>query len=91
LNCKTVGLESLVDLLNPLKLFPNSYESLTVPVYNTVGGPANSKIYYPIYVNGGLNSQLDSPTTSSQLVNTGVAVTERTLGSVVTGIGSTTI
>jgi hypothetical protein len=87
LNCKTVGLESLADLLNPLKLFPNSYASLTVPVYNTVGGPANSKIYYPIYVNDGLNSQLDSPTTSSQLVNAGVPVTGRTLGSVVTGIG----
>jgi hypothetical protein len=56
LNCKTIGLESLCDLLNPIKLFPNSYATLTVPVYNTVGGPANSKIYYPIYSNGGLNS-----------------------------------
>jgi hypothetical protein len=62
LNCKTIGLESLCDLLNPIKLFPNSYATLTVPVYNTVGGPANSKIYYPIYSNGGLNSNLTSPT-----------------------------
>jgi hypothetical protein len=62
LNCKTEGLESLCDLLNPQKLFPNSYETLTVPVYNTQGGPANSKIYYPIYSNGGLNSNLRSPT-----------------------------
>jgi hypothetical protein len=62
LNCKTVGLESLADLLNPIKLFPNSYQTLTVPVYNTVGGNANSKIYYPIYVNEGLNSQLREPT-----------------------------
>jgi hypothetical protein len=53
---------TLADLLNPIKLFPNSYQTLTVPVYNTVGGPANSKIYYPIYVNDGLNSQLASPT-----------------------------
>ena len=66
LNCKTVGLESLADLLNPLKLFPNSYSTLTVPVYNTIGGPANSKIYYPIYVNDGLNSQLRSPTAVQQ-------------------------
>ena len=66
LNCKTQGLESLADLLNPIKLFPNSYQTLTVPVYNTVGGPANSKIYYPIYVNDGLNSQLRSPTVSQQ-------------------------
>jgi hypothetical protein len=66
LNCKTVGLESLADLLNPIKLFPNSYKTLTVPVYNTVGGPANSKIYYPIYVNEGLNSQLRSPTAIQQ-------------------------
>jgi len=62
LNCKTAGIESLADLLSPIKLFPNSYQTLTVPVYNTVGGPANSKIYYPIYVNDGLNSQLASPT-----------------------------
>jgi len=78
LNCKTVGLESLADLLNPQKLFPNSYQTLTVPVYNTVGGNANSKIYYPIYVNEGLNSQLNSPTIGSQLVNAsaGKSVTE---------------
>jgi hypothetical protein len=71
LNCKTVGIESLADLLNPLKLFPNSYQTLTVPIYNTVGGPANSKIYYPIYVNDGLNSQLRSPTSIQQ---TGVVI-----------------
>jgi hypothetical protein len=65
LNCKTKGLESLVDLLNPLKLFPNSYQTLTVPVYNTIDGPANSKIYYPIYSNNGLNSNLLSPTAVS--------------------------
>jgi hypothetical protein len=66
LNCKTLGLESLADLLNPIKLFPNSYQTLTVPIYNTVGGPANSKIYYPIYSNDGLNSQLRTPTVIQQ-------------------------
>jgi hypothetical protein len=69
LNCKTAGIESLADLLNPKKLFPNSYLTLTVPVYNTLGGPANSKIYYPIYVNDGLNSQLRSPTAQNGVVN----------------------
>lgn len=77
LNCKTAGIESLADLLNPIKLFPNSYQTLTVPVYNTVGGNANSKIYYPIYVNEGLNSQLREPT-ARQLG-----------GTATTGIGST--
>ena len=67
LNCKTAGIESLVDLLNPIKLFPNSYQTLTVPVYNIIGGPANSKIYYPIYTNEGLNSDLRSPTVNQQI------------------------
>jgi len=43
-------------------MFPISYESLTVPVYNgTTGLPTNSKTYYPIYVNGGINLNIDSP------------------------------
>ncbi len=33
INCKTQGITSLADLLNPKKLFPNSYASLTVPIY----------------------------------------------------------
>jgi hypothetical protein len=66
LNCKIAGLESLADLLNPIKLFPNSYSTLTVPIYNSTGGTANSKIYYPIYVNEGLNSQIISPTSVQQ-------------------------
>ena len=37
LGCSTTGLESLADLLNIQKIFPNSYQSMTVPVYNTVG------------------------------------------------------
>lgn len=67
LNCKVRGLESLVDLLNPKKLFPNSYQTLTVPVYNTTQGPTNSKTYYPIYVNGGVNSNLTSPLVTNQI------------------------
>jgi len=58
LNCKTSGLESLADLLNPQKLFPNSYPSLTVPVYNASAGPTNSKTYYPIYEGGGVSSRI---------------------------------
>jgi hypothetical protein len=50
LNCKTQGLETLADLLNIKKLFPNSYETLTVPIYNAQPGlPTNSKTYYPIF------------------------------------------
>lgn len=39
LNCKTTGLESLADLLDPKKLFPNSYKSLTVPLYRDSNTP----------------------------------------------------
>lgn len=60
LNCATKGLSTLVDLLDPQKLFPNSFQSLTVPVYNSMPGPTNAKTYYQIYVNGGINSQLSN-------------------------------
>jgi hypothetical protein len=52
LNCQTKGLDSLADLLNPKKLFPNSYQTLTYPTYNTAPGPTNSKTYYLIYKDG---------------------------------------
>lgn len=58
LNCKTVGLESLVDLLDPQKLFPNSWKTLTVPIPNEEFTQVNSKIYYPIYVDGNINPAL---------------------------------
>jgi hypothetical protein len=59
LQCITPGLSSLVDLLDVKKLFPNSYQSLTVPKYNSeLGLPTNSKTYYPLYLSGGLNSAL---------------------------------
>jgi len=65
LNCNTVGLTSLADLLDVKKMFPQSYLSLTVPIYNAVPGPTNSKTYYPIFststADGGLNSALSAP------------------------------
>lgn len=68
LNCKTTGLESLADLLNPKKLFPNSYQSLTVPLYNVQPNlPTNSKTYYPIYGAGSVNPTLSSPSVVGQV------------------------
>jgi len=58
LNCQTQKLTSLADLLDPKKLFPNSYKTLTVPEYNTTVGPTNSKTYHPIYVGDDTNSQV---------------------------------
>ena len=34
LGVTTVGITTMADLLNPLKLFPNSYQSLTAPTAN---------------------------------------------------------
>lgn len=67
LNCNTKGLNSLADLLDVKKLFPNSYQSLTVPVYNATPGPTNSKTYYPIYINQGVNSGLNNPAITKQV------------------------
>lgn len=59
LQCTTQGLDSLADLLDVKKMFPNSYQSLTVPKYNSeLGLPTNSKTYYPVYVSDGLNEAL---------------------------------
>ena len=51
LNVKTTGIATMADLLNPVKLFPTSFQSLTVPL-----GPDT----YPIYVdaNGAINTSL---------------------------------
>jgi type IV secretory pathway VirB2 component (pilin) len=51
LGVTTAGITTMADLLNPLKLFPNSYQSLTAP---TANGPA------AIYVNssGSVNTAL---------------------------------
>lgn len=66
LRCTTLGLNSLADLLNVKKLFPISYSSLTVPRYNSeLGLPTNSKTYYLIYSNGGINSSLTTNSMNS--------------------------
>lgn len=67
LNCKTQGLETLADLLNVKKLFPNSYRSLTVPIYNATPGPTNSKTYYPIFEQGSVNPKFQTPTVIEQV------------------------
>lgn len=56
INCKTAGIETLADLLDPRKLFPNSANSLTLPTYSAT--TASAKIYDFIYVNGGVNSRI---------------------------------
>jgi len=67
LQCSTQGIQTLADLLSVRKLFPNSYQTLTVPVYNISSGPTNSKTYYLLYLNEGLNSQLTSPAIIEQI------------------------
>lgn len=67
LQCKTRGIETLADLLSVRKLFPNSYETLTVPLYNTEPSPTNSKTYYLLFTNNGVNSQLTSPAVIAQV------------------------
>lgn len=49
LNCQTTGLETLADLLNLKKIFPNSYQTLTFPQYNSEPKQTNSKTYYLLY------------------------------------------
>ena len=58
MNVQTSGLLLLSDLLNPSKIFPNSYNSLTTPKYNSIRMATNSKTYYFIYDSGGINLQL---------------------------------
>lgn len=70
LNCKTQGLSSLADLLDPSKMFPNSYKTLTVQLYNTgtQNGAQNSKIAFPIYTSSGtINPDLTSSTVLNQV------------------------
>jgi hypothetical protein len=61
LNCNTNGLVTLADLLNVKKMFPESYLTLTVPIYNAVPGPTNSKTYYPIYTVTTVSPALTAP------------------------------
>jgi len=60
LNCQTKNLESLADLLDLKKLFPNSYNTLTYPIYNTITLPTNSKTYQLIYTGSDVNTDLNS-------------------------------
>ena len=58
LNVQTSNITLLADLLNPIKMFPNSYTTLTTPKYNATQMATNSKTYYFIYDGNGVNSQL---------------------------------
>jgi len=68
LNVQTKKIGSLADLLSPLKLFPNSYVSLTVPQYNTTGSPTNSKIFHFLYLNNGINETLKKMNYGKRLI-----------------------
>jgi hypothetical protein len=67
LNCNTQGLVTLADLLDVRKMFPNSYQTLTVPLYNAVPGPTNSKTYYPIFATNAVSSGLTAPAVVAQV------------------------
>lgn len=67
LQCNTSGLTSLADLLNVKMILPNSYKSLTVPIYNTTTLPTNSKTYYFVYAGDSVNSQLTQPAIVDQI------------------------
>lgn len=56
INCSTAGLTTLGDLINPQKMFPNSYRSLTVPSYNVATN--SSKNYSLIYTGNGVNTNI---------------------------------
>jgi hypothetical protein len=58
LNIATEGLTSLADLLNPRRMFPNSYMSLTVPRYSLENNSA--KIYDFIYNGVSTNNRIDN-------------------------------
>lgn len=55
LNCSTNGIRTLADLLDPKRLFPFSYTSLTVPQYNPIKLPTNSKTYFLMYQDKEIN------------------------------------
>ena len=61
IQCRTQGLQTLADLLDVQKMFPNSFTTLTVPMYNADVGPTNSKTYYLLYTGGSVNPALSSP------------------------------
>ncbi len=67
LNCNTQGLVTLADLLDVRKMFPNSYQTLTVPLYNAVPGPTNSKTYYPIFSYSAISPTITTPAVVAQI------------------------
>lgn len=67
LECTTRDITSLADLLNVKKCFPNSYTTLTVPLYNAQTGPTNSKTYYLIYADKAVNAALTSSIVEAQV------------------------
>jgi hypothetical protein len=56
LNVQTKGLRTLADLLDPKFMFPNSFQSLTVPSYSI--SSSSSKIYDFIYVGNSINPRI---------------------------------
>ena len=58
----TVGIETMADLLNPYKLFPNSFQSLTAP---TANGPRAIYVNTTGTVNSALATELPPYVTSS--------------------------
>jgi hypothetical protein len=62
LGVTTVGITTMADLLNPLKLFPNSYQSLTAP---TANGPVAIYVNSTSAVNTNLISSLPPYVVSS--------------------------
>jgi hypothetical protein len=62
LKVTTVGIKTMADLLNPLKLFPNSFQSLTAPTQN---GPRAIYVDQVGSVNASLVQELPPYVTSS--------------------------
>ena len=61
LRVTTAGITTLADLLNPVKIFPRSFDTLTAPTNNGIRG---------IYINasGAINSKLEAELPLSVLV-----------------------
>jgi hypothetical protein len=59
MNCSTVGIKTLADLIDPKKMFPESFTTLTVPSYNV--NFLSCKIYNFIYdsTSGTVNSKIE--------------------------------
>lgn len=67
IKCTTKGITTLADLLNVKKLFPISFSTLTVPIFNSTPGPTNAKTYYLLFVDSEMNPQLVAPAVVEQV------------------------